>query len=125
MQRNSTIPITARKPIAPGSSAKCNMFVNGRALTDPDLVALWGDNELLMSDDNIRLLNRCSYVTDLNNVNVQDFIKLNPSLAIGKEKGKRPKCQLEDKYSYCLAEEGGPKPILDEGWNMRQALRWG
>lgn len=117
--------MTAQKPLAPGSSAKCNMFVNGRALTDPDLVALWGDNELLMNDDNIRLINRCSYVTRLNNVDMNDFIKLNPSLVVGGEEGKRSKCQLEDKYSYCLAEGGGPKPVLDEGWNRRLALRWG
>ncbi|KAH7010779.1 uncharacterized protein B0I36DRAFT_370077 [Microdochium trichocladiopsis] len=111
--------ITPRKPLAPGSSAKCTMFVNGRALTDPDLVAFFGaDDDVFMTSRNIKSFNRCRHVTDYNDIYIGEFTKMNPSLD--------PRdCYLDGQYSYCLAEEGGPKPTLPEGWNMQWGLRWG
>ncbi|KAH7358316.1 hypothetical protein B0T11DRAFT_284201 [Plectosphaerella cucumerina] len=111
--------ITPRKPLAPGSSEKCTLFVNGRSQKDPDLVAqrqqvppMEGEDKLFSS------FNRCGHVTNYNGVSIREFWRLNPSL-------DKNKCFLEEKYSYCLAEEGGQQPDPEEGWNPRWGLRWG
>ncbi|KAM0326099.1 hypothetical protein ACHAQA_006692 [Verticillium albo-atrum] len=115
------IPMTPKKPLAPGSSTKCDMFVNGRALTDPDFVARWKGFDHMMNKETLQRHNRCGHVSDINRISIQDFKRMNPSL----DKPAGTKCFLEEKYSYCLAEKGGPRPQIEAGWDRQFSLRWG
>ncbi|EJT80333.1 hypothetical protein GGTG_00334 [Gaeumannomyces tritici R3-111a-1] len=118
------MPTTPLKPLAPGSSSKCTMFVNGRAATDPDLIAIAdGFMPQWLEPAHIRFLNKCNAIAEYNGVYTGDFLEMNPSLLESRAKGR--KCVLEEAYSYCLAEEGGPVPKLPEGWNKAWGLRWG
>lgn len=122
----SAFPQTPRKPLAPGSSSKCNMFVNGRAVTDPDIVAAFPGTKSWIRSLEAELTNSCDYVANKNGLLLKDFLKLNPSLKFEKFKDhKLAQCYLRGEYSYCVSEEGGPKLHLPKGWTRGRGLRWG
>ncbi|KAM0272161.1 hypothetical protein ACHAQH_008838 [Verticillium albo-atrum] len=122
-QESMPVPKAPRKPLAPGSSDKCTTFVNGRALTDPDFVARWKGFSNMVTPETVLRHNKCVTVTGANGVDAKAFRKMNPSLVEGKPPGT--KCILDGRYSYCLAEEGGPQPNLPEGWKRERGWRWG
>ncbi|KAH6690323.1 hypothetical protein F5X68DRAFT_274304 [Plectosphaerella plurivora] len=117
MTEKRTRPKNERKPLAPGSSEKCILFVNGRAWMDADLVEMRMEFPA-MENEPMPGSNKCSLVADYNGVASTEFRRLNPSL-------DPYKCILKADYSYCLAEEGGMQPQPEPGWDPRWGLRWG